>query len=156
MIDKLKDFWSIFKNSRNEFYKERHEAIELIKRVKYLNSLTFKVLEKNEEILNYLKMNSSDYPKHMHSCINDLVSLFEYGSNSKSVHVPKKTSNFIYVLIDVNSKCLKSYSYMNTRFKQRRFKEVKEEYVKLINDLRNYERRYDMVILDDFFNYDEI
>ena len=156
MIEKLKDFWKIFKNSRNEFYKEKHEAIELIKRVKYLNSLALGVLEKNKEILNYLDMNISDYPKHMHSCINDLVSLFEYGSDSKSVHVPKKTSNFIYVLIDVNSKCLKAYSCMNTRFKQRRFKDVKDEYVKLINDLRNYERRYDMVILDDFFNYDEI
>ena len=59
MIDKLKDFWSIFKNSRNGFYKERHEAKELIVRVKYLNSLTFKAGEKNEEILNYLKMNIS-------------------------------------------------------------------------------------------------
>ena len=156
MIEKLKDFWSIFKNSRNEFYKERHEACELLVRVKYLNSLTFKVLEKNKEILNYLKINIYDYPKHMHSCINDLVSLFEYGSNSKSAHLSNKISNFTYILIDVNSKCLKAYSYINTRFKQRRFKDVKDEYVKLINDLRNYERRYDMVILDDFFNYDEI
>lgn len=27
MIEKLKDFWSIFKNSKHEFYKEKHEAI---------------------------------------------------------------------------------------------------------------------------------
>ena len=49
-----------------------------------------------------------------------------------------------------------SYAYMHKRFKQRRFKDVKDEYMKLINDLRKYERKYDMVILDNFFNYDKI
>ena len=56
MIEKLKDFWYIFKNSKHEFYKDKNEAIELLERVKYLKRLTSKVLEKNKEILNYLKM----------------------------------------------------------------------------------------------------
>lgn len=156
MIGRLKDFYIIFKNSRHEFYKEKHEAWEFIKRVKYLKSLTSKVLEKNKEILNYLKMNIYDYPKHMHSCINDLVSLFECGSDSKSINELNKTFNFIFILIEINYECLRSYSYMHKRFKQRRFKDVKDEYIKLINDLRNYERKYNMVILDNFFNYDKI
>ena len=54
MIDKLKDFYIIFKNSRYEFYKEKHDALELLERVKYLKSLTSKVLEKNKEILSSL------------------------------------------------------------------------------------------------------
>ena len=156
MIEKLKDFWNIFKNSRHEFYKEKYEALELLERVKYLKRLTSKVLEKNKEILNYLKINISDYPKYMHSCINDLVSLFEYGNDSKSIHINKKTFNFIYVLIQVNSECLKAYNYMSKQFKQRNFKDVKEEYMKLIKDLRDYEERYKFVVLDDFYDYDKI
>lgn len=156
MIEKLKDFWNIFKNSRHEFYKEKHEALELLERVKYLKRLTSKVLEKNKEILNYLKINISDYPKYMHSCINDLVSLFEYGNDSKSMHITNKTSNFIYILIEVNSECLKAYNYMSKQFKQRNFKDVKEEYMKLIKDLRDYEEVCKIVILDDFYDYDKI
>lgn len=156
MIEKLKDFWNIFKNSRHEFYKEKHEALELLERVKYLKRLTSKVLEKNKEILNYLKINIFDYPKYMHSCINDLVSLFEYGNDSKSMHITKKTSNFIYILIEVNSECLKAYNYMSKQFKQRNFKDVKEEYMKLIKDLRDYEEVCKIVVLDDFYDYDKI
>lgn len=156
MIDKLKDFYIIFKNSRHEFYKEKYEALELLERVKYLKRLTSKVLEKNKEILNYLKINISDYPKHMHSYINDLVSLFEYGNDSKSIHITKKTSNFIYILIEINSECLKAYNYMSKQFKQRNFKDVKEEYMKLIKDLRDYEEKYRFVVLDDFYDYDKI
>lgn len=156
MIEKLKDFWYIFKNSKYEFYKEKHEALELLERVKYLKRLTSKVLEKNKEILNYLKINISDYPKYMHSCINDLVSLFEYGNDSKSMHITKKTSNFIYILIEVNSECLKAYNYMSKQFKQRNFKDVKEEYMKLIKDLRDYEGVCKIVILDNFYDYDKI
>ena len=156
MIDKLKDFYIIFKNSRHEFHKEKHEALKLLERVKYLKRLTSKVLDKNKEILNYLKINISDYPKHMHSCINDLVSLFEYGNDSKSIHITKKTSNFIYILIEVNSECLKAYNYMSKQFKQRNFKDVKEEYMKLIKYLKDYEERYKFVVLDDFYDYDKI
>ena len=51
MIERIKDFWNIFKNATNEFYKEKNEAIELCKRVKYLRSHTDAVLGKNGEIL---------------------------------------------------------------------------------------------------------
>lgn len=160
MIEKLKDFWKIFKNSRNEFYKEKHEAIELIKRVKYLKSITLGVLEKNKEILNYLEMNISNYPKHMHSCINDLVSLFIYGSDSKTLKDRPYNmicgSNLIYVLIDINSKCCIAYNSINENFKKRNYNAVKYEYENLIKDLRWYEKRYDMIILDDFYNYDKV
>ena len=40
---------------------------------------------------------------------------------------------------------------MNKQFKQRNFKGVKEEYIKLIKDLRDYEKRYNMVVLDDVY-----
>ena len=154
MIEKLKDFWSIFKNSKREFYKEKNEAIELIKRVKYLESLTLGVLEKNKEILNYLEMNISDYPKHMHSYINDLVSLFQYGSDSKTIS--NRTSYLIYILTNINSKCIIAYNSINENFKKRNYNAIKEEYEKLIKDLRWYEKRYDMIILDDFYNYDKV
>ena len=53
MIEKLKDFWSIFKNSKNEFYKDKNEAIKLLEIVKYIRSLTSTAYEKNQEILDY-------------------------------------------------------------------------------------------------------
>lgn len=154
MIEKLKDFWSIFKNSKREFYKEKHEAIELIKRVKYLKSLTLGVLEKNKEILNYLEMNISNYPERMHSCINDLVSLFQYGSDSKTIS--NRTSYLIYILTNINSKCIIAYNSMNENFKKRNFAAIKDDYGNLIKDLRDYEKRYNMVVLDDFYDYDEV
>ena len=43
---------------------------------------------------------------------------------------------------------------MNKQFKQRNFKGVKEEYILLIKDLRDYEKRCNMVVLDDVYNYD--
>ena len=154
MIEKLKDFWSIFNNSKHEFYKEKHEAIVLIKKATHLYSITLEVFEKNKEILKYLDTNIHDYPKFMFHYINDLISLIKYGVDSKTIHVDDRYSNFIYTLENINLKCINSCSCMNKQFKQRNFKGVKEEYVKLIKDLRDYEKRYNMVILDDVYNYD--
>ena len=155
MIEKLKDFWSIFKNSKHEFYKEKYEAIVFIKKATHLYSITLEVLEKNKEILNYLDTNIHDYPKYMFDCINDLVSLLKYGVDSKTItNKTFKFSKFIYVLENINSTCFNTCSRMNKQFKQRNFKGVKEEYIKLIKDLRDYEKRCNMVILDDVYNYD--
>lgn len=159
MIEKLKDFWKIFKNSIHDFYKEKHEALELLVRVKYLRSYTFSVLEKNKEILKYLDANISDYPKRMHSCINDLVSLFICGSDSKTLKDRPSNlicgSNLIYILTNINSKCIIAYNSINENFKKRNYNAIKEEYEKLIKDLRDYEKRYNMVVLDDFYEYDK-
>lgn len=156
MIEKLKDFWSIFNNSKHEFYKEKHEAIVFIKKATHLYSITLEVFEKNKEILKYLDENIHDYPKLMFHCINDLVSLFKYGVDSKTIHVDDRYSNFIYTLENINLKCINACSCMNKQFKQRKFKGVKEEYIKLIKELRDCEKRYNMVILDDFYDYDKI
>ena len=155
MIEKLKDFWSIFKNSKHEFYKEKYEAIVFIKKATHLYSITLEVLEKNKEILNYLDTNIHDYPKYMFDCINDLVSLFKYGVDSKTItNRTFKFKKFIYVLENINSTCFNTCSRMNKQFKQRNFKSVKEEYIKLIKDLRDYEKKCNMVVLDDAYNYD--
>ena len=90
----------------------------------------------------------------MFHCINDLISLIKYGVDSKTIHVDDRYSNFIYTLENINLKCINSCSCMNKQFKQRNFKGVKEEYIKLIKDLRDYEKRYNMVVLDDVYNYD--
>ena len=160
MIERLKDFWNIFKNSKNEFYKEKNEAIELLKRVRYLRSHTDAVLRKNGEILSYLNANISNYPKRMHSCINDLVSLFQYGSDSKTLKDRPSNlilgSNLIYILTNINSKCIIAYNSMNENFKKRNYDTIKEEYEKLIKDLRWYEKQYDMIVLDDYYDYDKI
>lgn len=152
MIEKLKDFWSIFKNSKHEFYKEKHEAIVCIKKATHLYSITLEVLKKNKEILNYLDTNIHDYPKYMFDYINDLVSLLKYGVDSKTI--TNKTFKFIYVLENINSTCFNTCSRMNKQFKQRNFKGVKEEYILLIKDLRDYEKRCNMVVLDNVYNYD--
>lgn len=152
MIEKLKDFWSIFKNSKHEFYKEKYEAIVFIKKATHLYNITLEVLKKNKEILNYLDTNIHDYPKYMFDCINDLVSLLKYGVDSKTI--TNKTFKFIYVLENINSTCFNTCSRMNKQFKQRNFKGVKEEYILLIKDLRYYEKSCNMVILDDVYNYD--
>lgn len=154
MIEKLKDFWKIFKNSIHEFYKEKHKALELLERVKYLRSYTAAVLGKNKEILKYLDANISNYPKCMHSCINDLVSLFQYGSDSKTI--TSTTSYLIYILTNINSKCCIAYNSMNEKFKKRNFAAMKYDYENLIKDLRWYEKRYDMIILDYFYDYDKV
>ena len=155
MIEKLKDFWSIFKNSKHEFYKEKHEAIVFIKKATHLYNITLEVLEKNKEILNYLDCNIHNYPKYMFSYINDLVSLLKYGVDSKTItNKTFKLFKFIYVLECINSTCFNSCGRMNKQFKQRNFKGVKEEYILLIKDLRDYEKRCNMVVLDDVYNYD--
>lgn len=160
MIEQLKDFWNLFKNTINEFYKEKNEAIELLKRVRYLRSHTDVVLAKNGEILSYLNANISNYPKCMHSCINDLVSLFQYGSDSKTLKDRPSNlilgSNLIYILTNINSKCIIAYNSMNENFKTRNYDAIKEDYKKLIEDLRWYEKQYDMIVLDDYYNYDKI
>ena len=155
MIEKLKDFWNIFKRSRNEFYKEKNEVVELLERVKHLNIITLAVFEKNKEILNYLDTNIHNYPKCMLDSINDLVYLFKYGWNSKTI-IDNEYSNFIYILSSINSKCLNAYSCIDKQFKQRNFKYAKDEYLKLIKDLRDYEEKYKIVVLDDFYDYDKI
>ena len=160
MIEKIKDFWNIFKNATNEFYKEKNEAIELCKRVKYLRSHTDAVLGKNGEILSYLNANISNYPKYMCSCINDLVSLFKYGCNSKTLKDKPSNliygSSLIYVLRDINFKCNVAYNSINEKFKKRNYAAIKEDYKKLIKDLKWYEKQYDMIVLDDYYEYDKI
>ena len=49
MIGKLKDFWSIFKNLKNEFYKDKNEAIKLLEIVKHIKSLTSTVFRKTKK-----------------------------------------------------------------------------------------------------------
>ena len=91
MIEKLKDFWSIFKNLKNEFYKDKNEAIKLIEIVKHIKSLTSTVFQKNKEILKYLDKNIHDYPKLMFHYINDLISLIKYCVDSKTIHVDDRS-----------------------------------------------------------------
>lgn len=160
MIDKLKDFWIILKNSKHEFYKEKVEALKLLERVKYIKDLISTTFKKNEEILNYLDANIHNYPKYMFNCINDLVSLFKYGVDYKTFNTYRAIcnvpSNLTYVFENIEIDCRVAYNYMNESFKKKDFANVKEKYVKLIKNLRDYEERYDMVILDDFYDYDKI
>ena len=149
MIEKLKDFWSIFKNSKNEFYKDKNEAIKLLEIVKYIRSLTSTAYEKNQEILDYLDSNIYNYPNYMFDCISNLISRFKYGCKSNDY-------NFIYVIFNIKLECSNTYRYMNKQFKQRKFKDMKEEYINLIKNLRDYEKKYKIGILDNFYDYDKI
>ena len=45
---------------------------------------------------------------------------------------------------------------MNDSFKKKDFAKVKKKYIELIKKLRDYEERYEMVILDYFYDYDKI
>lgn len=154
MFKKLKDFWSIFKNSRQEFYKDKYKAVKLLERVKHLNDITLAVLEKNKEILHYLDLNIYNYPKYMFSYINDLVSLFKCGCDSKTI--TNKSFSFIYVLLYIRNTCNATYNSMNENFNKRNFATVEEEYIELIKNLKEYEKKYNMIILDDFYDYNKI
>ena len=44
---------------------------------------------------------------------------------------------------------------MNENFKKRNFAAIRYEYENLIKDLRDYEKRYNMVVLDEFYEYDK-
>ena len=149
MIEKLKDFWSIFNNLKNEFYKDKNEAIKLLEIVKHIKSLTSTAYEKNKEILNYLDSNIYNYPNYMFDCISDLISIFKSECNSND-------SNFIYIIFNIKLECSNIYRCMNKQFEQRKFKDMKEEYINLIKNLRDYEKKYKIVILDDFYDYDKI
>ena len=149
MIEKLKDFWSIFKNSKNEFYKDKNEAIKLLEIVKYIKILTSTAYEKNKEILDYLDSNIYNYPNYMFDCISNLISMLKYEYNSNDY-------NFIYVIFNIKLECSNTYCYMNKQFKQRKFKDMKEEYINLIKNLRDYEKKYKIGILDNFYDYDKI
>ena len=41
-------------------------------------------------------------------------------------------------------------------FKTRNYDAIKEDYKKLIKDLKWYEKQYDMIVLDDYYDYDKI
>lgn len=154
MIEKLKDFWIIFKNSKHEFYEEKIEALKLLERVKYVKDLTSKTFKKNKEILSYLNAYMYDYPKSMHNCIKNLVSLFQHARYSKTL--TDNSFDLMYILENIDIDCHVAYNYMYESFKKKDFAKVKEKYVKLIKNLRDYEERYDMTILDDFYDYDKI
>ena len=160
MIDKLKDFYIIFKNSRHEFYKDKNEAIKLLERVKYIKDIISIAFKKNKAILDYLDANIHNYPKYMFNCINDLVSLFKYGVDYKTFNTYRAIcnvpSNLTYVFETIEIDCRVAYNCMNESFKKKDFVKVKEKYIELIKKLRDYEERYDMVILDGFYDYDKI
>lgn len=162
MIEKLKDFWYIFKSSKHEFYKEKNEAIELLERVKYIKGIISTAFKKNKAILDYLDINVDVYPKYMINCINDLISLFKYGvdyetfNKYKAISNSNVPSNLIYVFENIDIDCRIAYNYMNESFKKKDFVKVKEKYIELIKKLRDYEERYDMIILDYFYDYDKI
>ena len=154
MIEKLKDFWYIFKSSKYEFYKDKNEAIELLERVKHIKDLISTAFKKNEEILSYLNAYMYDYPQSMHSCIKNLVSLFQRARYSKTL--TDNSFDLMHILENIDIDCRIAYNYMYESFKKKDFAKVKEKYVKLIKNLRDYEKRYDMTILDDFYDYDKI
>ena len=74
--------------------------------------------------------------------IYDLFSF--YNLNSKASIIRKETNDLIYVLKNANSICFNAYNSMNKKFKQRNFEGVKEDYTKLINNLRDYEKRHNI------------
>lgn len=160
MIEKLKDFCIIFKNSKHEFYKDKNEAIELLERVKHIKDIISTAFKKNKAILDYLNINVDVYPKYMINCINDLISLFKYGVDYETFNkykaISNVPSNLIYVFENIDIDCHVAYNYMYESFKKKDFAKVKEKYVELIKNLRDYEKRYDMVILDYFYDYDKI
>ena len=160
MIEKLKDFWYIFKSSKHKFYKDKNEAIELLERVKYIKDIISTAFKKNKAILDYLDINVDAYPKYMINCINDLISLFNYGVDyetfDKYKAISNVPSNLIYVFENIDIDCHVAYNDINESFKKKDFAKVKEKYVELIKKLRDYEERYEMVILDDFYDYDKI
>ena len=124
---------SIFKNLINEFSKEKqekHEAFELIKKVGNIIYFNLTRIEKNKE---FLKSEDVTY---------DLFSI--YNINSKASIIYKETNDLIYVLKNANSICCNAHNSMNKKFKQRNFEGVKEEYMKLINNLRDYEKRHNI------------
>lgn len=114
----------------NEFNKEKHEAFKLIKKVENVIYFNLTRIEKNKEFLK-----SEDI-------VYDLFSI--YNINSKASIIYKKTNDLIYVLKNANSICFNAYDSMNKKFKQRNFEGVKEEYMKLIKDLRDYEKRHNI------------
>ena len=96
----------------------------------------------------------------MCSCINDLVSLFKYGCKSKTLKDKPSNliygSSLIYVLRDINFKCNIAYNSINKKFKKRNYAAIKEDYKKLIKDLKWYEKQCDMIVLDDYYDYDKL
>ena len=133
LIKNIKALLSIFKNLINEFKKEKqekHEAFELIKKVENIGGYNVMILEKSKEFLNSLN--------------NDLASWTIYANDFKTLTAYNKTTDYICILKKVISSCCNTHNSMSKKFKQRNFEGVKEECMKLIKDLRYYEKRHNI------------
>ena len=88
------------------------------------------ILEKSKEFLNSLN--------------NDLASWTIYADDFKTLTAYNKTTDYICILKKVISSCCNAHNSISKKFKQRNFEGVKEEYMKLIKDLRYYEKRHNI------------
>lgn len=154
-IKNLKDLCGIFNNLINEFRKirkekyedyelikkEKYEAYELIKKVECLIGFNLMCIDKNKE---FLKLKDLLYELKSKDLIYDLVALSNYSINLNKLTIYNETNYYIHILENFNSTYFNAYDSMNKKFKQRNFEGVKEEYAKLINNLRDYEKRYNI------------
>ena len=133
LIKNIKALCGIFKNLIKEFKKEKqekYEAFELIKKVENIGGYNVMILEKSKEFLNSLN--------------NDLASWTIYADDFKTLTDYNKTTDYICILKKVISSCYNAHNSMSKKFKQRNFEGVKEECMKLIKDLRYYEKRHNI------------
>lgn len=154
-IKNIKDLCSIFNNLINEFrkiHKEKHEAselikkekneaLELIKKVECLIGFNLTCINKNKE---FLKSKDLLYELKSKDLIYDLVALSNYSIDLNKLTIYNKTNYYIRILENFNPTYFNAYDSMNKKFKQQNFEGVKQEYTKLINNLRDYEKRHNI------------
>lgn len=154
-IKNLKDLCSIFNNLINEFRKirkernealelikkEKDEAFELIKKVELLIDFNLTRIDKNKE---FLKSNDLLYELKAKDLIYDLVALSNYSINLNKITTYIETNYYIRIIENFNPTYFNAYDSMNKKFKQQNFEGVKQEYTKLINNLRDYEKRHNI------------
>ena len=126
MINKLRESWFIFKNTKDKFNKDKNYASELVEKVNHLKSITKEAYVKNKEFADFINTNLEKYPTDIHEHLKGLVSLFKsYGDNHDDYH-----------------------KLMKCKLEANDFGSVKEYYDELITALKQFEERYKICIYE--------
>ena len=73
MIKKLKEFWFIFKKTKDKFNRDKNYASELVEKASHLKCITKEAWLENSKFLDFITINLEKYPKDIREHLKCLV-----------------------------------------------------------------------------------
>lgn len=144
MIKKLKEFWFIFKNTKDKFNRDKNYASELVEKASHLKCITEEAWLENSKFLDFIATNLEKYPKDIREHLKCLISFTNNEFNYQ---------DYLYNLLNVFLTCNNHYKFMKQNLENKDFAHVKERYNKLINDLKGFEEKFNIRIFDNKYLY---